>query len=140
MEPDAARSRLMEPMDELTGGLAGDSEDGLISPEGGVDHPSGFGVMSGAENSPGVDVHDHLWWYSDGALWDLGPAEFDANGDGVRDSLTCEVDGSPAIVADTDGDGRVDRVSILQTDCRVDSGALGEHDAEWSPTTLGRLE
>ncbi|WP_238526432.1 DUF6802 family protein [Gordonia neofelifaecis] len=86
-----------------------------------------------------ADLHEHLICYSDGTLWDLGPAEFDADGDGVRDSLTCEVDGSTAIVSDADGDARVDRLSILHADGQVSVASIDGTDEGWNPTTLGRL-
>ncbi|MBM7365607.1 DUF6802 family protein [Gordonia hydrophobica] len=88
----------------------------------------------------GVDSHDNLWWYGDGAVWDLGPAEFDADGDGRADSLTSELDGSNVIVTDSDGDGRVDRMSVLRSDGRVAVWDLEDTGEQWNPSTLGRVD
>ncbi len=72
--------------------------------------------VSGSGDAP-VGPADSLWTYEDGSLWDLGPADFDA-----------------------DGDGRVDRVTTLHTDGTVDVSDMTAERLPWSPTSLGRLE
>ena len=97
-------------------------------------------VTDDTAGTSGADPHDNLWWYSDGAVWDLGPAEFDADGDGRPDSLTSEIEGSSAILTDADGDGRVDRMSVLRSDGRVAAWDLEPTGEEWNPTALGRVD
>ncbi|GEE01582.1 hypothetical protein nbrc107696_20280 [Gordonia spumicola] len=88
----------------------------------------------------GTDPADSLWIYDDGALWDLGPADFDSDGDGVAESLTAEFDGGHAVLTDTDGDGRVDRITTLHADGSTEVADGRSEPLRWSPTSLGRLE
>ncbi len=86
------------------------------------------------------DPADSLWTYDDGSLWDLGPADLDADGDGVADSVTSELDGDHVVLTDTDGDGRVDRLTELRPDGTVRVVDADRESLPWSPTSLGRLE
>lgn len=127
-------------MDDFTPDAGSQSEDGLTSPLPGHGDIEAWSVIGDTVDDGGVDPHGNLWWYSDGTVWDLGPAEFDADGDGVADSLTSELDGSTAILTDADGDGRVDRMSVLRSDGRVAAWELTDADEEWNPTALGRVD
>lgn len=98
------------------------------------------GLRSG--DPPGADelLADHLAVFADGAVWDLGPAQIDADSDGVADSLTRDVDGLLTVYTDTDSDGLVDRITELDA-----SGLCAVHDLDadtgcWQPTVLGRLD
>ncbi|WP_341268331.1 DUF6802 family protein [Gordonia malaquae] len=95
--------------------------------------------VSGSGDAP-VGPADSLWTYEDGSLWDLGPADFDADGDGTPESRASELDGDQVLLSDTDGDGRVDRVTTLHTDGTVDVADVTAERRLWSPTSLGRLE
>ncbi|GAA4641041.1 hypothetical protein [Gordonia humi] len=83
---------------------------------------------------------DDLWVYQDGQLWDLGPADVDADGDGVPDSITSDSDGDPVILTDSDGDGRIDRMTRLTADAEVAVADVADRPLPWSPTSLGRLQ
>lgn len=80
-----------------------------------------------------------LWMYAAGTVWDLGPADFDGNGDGVADSIATELDGEHVVLADSDGDGRVDHMTRLDRAGGVVAGELSIDRPEWRPTSLGRL-
>ena len=89
---------------------------------------------------PTADPTSALWTYDDGLLWDLGPAELDADGDWTAESVISDVDGEPVLVSDVDGDGRVDRLTRLDGS-RVDLGSdQDDEHLEWRPTSLGRLQ
>lgn len=127
-------------MDDFAHEPISQSEDGLTAASGDGSALPAWMVTDTTADDAGADAHDNLWWYSDGTVWDLGPAEFDADGDGLPDSLTSEVDGSSAILTDSDGDGRVDRMSVLRADGRVAAWELEASGEDWNPTALGRIE
>lgn len=130
----------MDSMDGLPPECGGESEDGLISGADGLAPGHNWSMGCDTPDDVCAEVHDNLWWYADGMAWDLGPAEFDADGDGRSDSLTSDVDGAPAVLTDTDGDGRVDRMSVLYPDGRVGGGSLDRAGMPWRPTTVGRID
>lgn len=117
-----------------------DSEDGLIQPFDGVAHCTADAVSADTIGGLESDPHSNLWWYSDGSLWDLGPADLDSTGDGVADSLTSDVGGSMAVLTDSTGDGRIDQLTVLHDDGRVVRTTFDGSGDGWSPTTLGRLD
>lgn len=127
-------------MDEFTSEPISQSEDGLTPAPSEPGGSPPWAVTGDTSEGFSADPHENLWWYDDGTVWDLGPAEFDANGDGRPDSLTSELDGSSAILTDSDGDGRVDRMSVLRADGRVAAWDLEANGEEWNPTTLGRVD
>lgn len=92
-----------------------------------------------AESLAAIDASDDLWIYDDGQLWDLGPAEFDADADGIPDSIATGVEGSPAILTDTDGDGQVDRLTRLDLSGAVTVSDESDEPLRWRPTSPGRL-
>ncbi|NLG48310.1 DUF6802 family protein [Gordonia sp. (in: high G+C Gram-positive bacteria)] len=127
-------------MDDLVPDPGWESEDHLIARPDEVGGRPPWSVTDDIVEVGGADPHDHLWWYADGTVWDLGPADLDSDGDGRPDALTSELNGSTAILADADGDGRVDRMSVLDSDGRVAAWGVDGSGEEWSPTRVGRLD
>ncbi|WP_026918220.1 hypothetical protein [Gordonia shandongensis] len=127
-------------MDELFGESDAEREADLIWTPAEAGSPEAPDVFGDTESADGVSAHDNLWWYADGTVWDLGPADIDADGDGVPESLTSGLRGVPAIVSDADGDGRVDRVTSVDGPDGVTERSLDGTVGEWSPTTLGRID
>lgn len=127
-------------MDELLPGPDSGREDGLIWGAVSPGDSGRAGVFGGTVIGASGDAHENLWWYADGTVWDLGAAELDADGDGVADSLTSELDGDHVVLSDYDGDGRVDRMSQMHIDGRVTERSVDGVAPEWSPTRLGRLD
>lgn len=103
----------------------------------GIDSADGDDADAGS--SAAAQAGDDLWIYDDGQLWDLGPAELDADADGVPDSITTDAAGDPVILTDTDGDGRIDRMTRLDTAGRVTVSDECDEPLPWKPTSLGRL-
>ncbi|MFT3660864.1 MAG: hypothetical protein QM809_05555 [Gordonia sp. (in: high G+C Gram-positive bacteria)] len=97
--------------------------------------PVGAGLVD-----PDGALESHLWVFQDGAVWDLGPAQLDADSDGVPDSLTRGADGLLTVYTDTDADGRVDRITELDPTGRCAVHHLDAGTGRWQPTTLGRLD
>lgn len=127
-------------MDDLVPDPGWESEDGLIARPGESGGQPPWNVTGGIDEAGGADPHDNLWWYADGTVWDLGPADLDSDGDGRPDALTSELGGAAAILSDVDGDGRVDRMSVLEADGRVTAWDVDGSDEDWSPTRVGRLD
>ncbi|MGO3326805.1 DUF6802 family protein [Gordonia sp. (in: high G+C Gram-positive bacteria)] len=100
---------------------------------------SADGGIADAESPAAAQAGDGLWIYDDGQLWDLGPAELDADADGVPDSITSDVSGDPVILTDTDGDGQVDRMTRLDQSGGVTVSDECDEPLPWRPTSLGRL-
>lgn len=97
---------------------------------------SGQGDIEGV-GGPGLD--DHLWVFDDGSVWDLGPAQLDADSDGVADSLTRGTATHLTVYTDTDADGRVDRITELDPSGHCAVSDLDPATGTWHPTQLGRL-
>ena len=127
-------------MDDVFPDPGGGREDGLIWGPVGDPFEPGADVPGDTSEVFRDAADDNLWWYADDAVWDLGPADLDADGDGVSESLTSGVGGDQAILTDSDGDGRVDRISQIHADGTVTGRALADGGVEWKPTQLGRLE
>lgn len=91
-------------------------------------------------NGPVSGIDDHLLLFTDGALWDLGPASDDADADGVPESLTRGAGDGVTVYSDRDLDGRIDRITELDGagGCRVSD--LDPRTGRWSPVGLGRLD
>lgn len=115
---------------ELTGsGVLGDSgEESLSLPD-----PGGPSAGTGA-------LDDHLWILTGETVWDLGPAQLDADADGVPDSLTRGTDGQITVYTDTDSDGRVDRITEMDPTGRCSVSNLNPETGLWQASLLGRLE
>lgn len=98
------------------------------------------GLGSGDPPDAGGMLADHLSVFADGAVWDLGPAQIDADSDGVADSLTRDVDGLLTVYTDTDSDGLVDRITELDSSGLCAVRDLDADTGRWQPTVLGRLD
>ncbi|MFT3716638.1 MAG: hypothetical protein QM774_12050 [Gordonia sp. (in: high G+C Gram-positive bacteria)] len=118
--------------DELSGpdpGEWGGGEESLSGPAG-ID-------AGGPASSP---LDDHLWVFSDGSIWDLGPAQVDADADGVAESLTRSASGEVVVYSDRDLDGLVDRITHWDPSGDYRVSDLDPDDGSWSGGTLGRLD
>jgi hypothetical protein len=101
--------------------------------------------LSGAAGEAGVGdtarpLHDHLWVFDGDTAWDLGPAELDADADGLNDSLTRGTVEQFTVYTDTDADGRVDRITELDESGACSVSDLDPDTGMWRATRLGRLD
>ena len=89
---------------------------------------------------PGDSVESNLWLYADGTIWDMGPAEVDADGDGRADSLTSAGGGTLTVYTDSDHDGRIDRVAQIDGSGEYVVVGLDAATGTWEPGAFGRLD
>ncbi len=107
----------------------------------GVGEESLSGVVEAVDaGGAGPPLHDHLWVFDGDTAWDLGPAQLDADADGLNDSLTRGAAGQLTVYTDTDADGRVDRITELDPSGSCAVSDLDPDTGVWRPTRLGRLE
>ncbi|MEZ5213318.1 hypothetical protein MYK68_19715 [Gordonia sp. PP30] len=97
---------------------------------------SGQGAAGGSGGHP---LDDHLWLFDGSSAWDLGPAQLDADADGVADSLTRGTAAHLTVYTDTDLDGRVDRITELDPSGHCAVSDLDPATGVWQPTQLGRF-
>lgn len=98
------------------------------------------GVDDGGGAAGGGPLHDHLWVFDGDTAWDLGPAQLDADADGLNDSLTRGTVEQLTVYTDTDADGRVDRITELDPSGSCAVSDLDPDTGVWRATRLGRLE
>ncbi|GAA3950301.1 DUF6802 family protein [Gordonia caeni] len=106
--------------------------------DGGEESLSGSDLDGGNGERGALD--DHLWILAGETVWDLGPAQLDADADGVPDSLTRGADGQITVYTDTDSDGRVDRITEMDPTGRCSVSDLDPDTGLWQASVLGRLE
>lgn len=111
-------------------GFVDDDGEKCLSPP-----PSGESIAAAPSPSD-----DHLWVFDGGAVWDLGPAEDDVDADGIADSLVRGTAEHATVYTATDADGRVDRITEVDTGGYHCVSALDPDSGTWRATTFGRLE